>query len=376
MKCPDGRGKLLCLDKECPVCIDRRLLPIVREHWIDEKNIGVNPDTDVTRGSNKKYWFRCLKGCGHEAELVVCVQPRKCKYCSGHGPCCSNPECVTCEERRLSKYIRDECFIQEDNEGIDILTISRKSNKSLWLLCKRPECRHPMLLAVGEYTVNIGCKYCTGTDLCDDYNCDVCVNNRFSSHPMSIYWKSSNTIDTEDLRMHSHTRGMFLCPYCNNDYEASLHDVSSGYWCGCRGNITEGNVLEWVRETYPQYKIIPQMVFPSLPRKRYDITIDDVTIIIEVDGRQHYEQVPAWDPVEEVQRRDIEKIVEAINQGYTIIHISQIDIRNNYIDWRRLLTRTIRLYDYPIAIFISKDDVYDRVHIPRIKEKGIPVLII
>ena len=50
----------------------------------------------------------------------------------------------------------------------------------------------------------------------------------------------------------------------------------------------------------------------------------------------------------------------ALENGYTIIRISQLDIFHDKIDWQTLLTNVIKPYDEPCIKYLSSiDKLYD-----------------
>ena len=68
-----------------------------------------------------------------------------------------------------------------------------------------------------------------------------------------------------------------------------------------------------------------------------------------------------WDAPENVQAKDIEKIQKCIAGGYSIIHISQLDVWFNRYDWKKALQEEITaLLDVslPTCVFISSTDCY------------------
>jgi very-short-patch-repair endonuclease len=90
-------------------------------------------------------------------------------------------------------------------------------------------------------------------------------------------------------------------------------------------------------------------------------------ILIEVDGAQHFTQISNWDSPESVQVKDIEKINHCIHQGYSIIHINQLDIWNNVYDWEKVLKMEMeRLHEKePQCGFISSTPTYES-HISKL----------
>ncbi len=100
----------------------------------------------------------------------------------------------------------------------------------------------------------------------------------------------------------------------------------------------------------------------------FDFGIEEHRILIELDGIQHFEQVSNWENPENVQFKDVEKIHYSIANGYSIIHLFQVEVWNDRYDWKAVLKEHIqRLIEKkePRCIFISQKAMYDR-HISRL----------
>jgi very-short-patch-repair endonuclease len=89
--------------------------------------------------------------------------------------------------------------------------------------------------------------------------------------------------------------------------------------------------------------------------------IEHLKILIEVDGAQHFLQVMNWDSPEKTLERDVFKAKAAIQNGYSVIRISQEDIFNNTIDWQEMINDNVKEYSQPTCVYISKDpNLYDK----------------
>jgi very-short-patch-repair endonuclease len=90
-------------------------------------------------------------------------------------------------------------------------------------------------------------------------------------------------------------------------------------------------------------------------------------ILIELDGAQHFTQVSNWDSPETVQAKDIEKITKSVREGFSIIHIYQVDIWADKYDWKDVLEREIKRLSEAEAqcSFISQGQIYE-THISKL----------
>lgn len=140
----------------------------------------------------------------------------------------------------------------------------------------------------------------------------------------------------------SHLRGAG-CPYCLNK--------------------TEGILKKWLED---KYIIVPQATFDwckNIFHLPFDFCIEKYKLLIELDGRQHFEQVLNWDSPEEVAERDRYKEKCALENGYSIIRMLQEDVYYNREDWKSKLEQNIKQYTKPtILLFSPKYDELDIEH--------------
>jgi hypothetical protein len=88
----------------------------------------------------------------------------------------------------------------------------------------------------------------------------------------------------------------------------------------------------------------------------FDFCIEDLKILIELDGEQHFNQIYYWESPETVRKRDSYKMVKAKENGYTIIRLLWDDIYYDKNNWKLKLKNSIFFYDIPSVIFLS--DIY------------------
>ena len=84
----------------------------------------------------------------------------------------------------------------------------------------------------------------------------------------------------------------------------------------------------------------------------FDFLIEKYKIIIELDGRQHFEQVSNWENPKNVQKNDMHKMKKAIHNGYTIIRLLQNDVYNNKNNWKKNLIDNIKYHKNPCCILL------------------------
>jgi hypothetical protein len=129
--------------------------------------------------------------------------------------------------------------------------------------------------------------------------CSKCVNNISSN--IDDFIKKSNYIHNNKYDyscvnyINSFTPVKIICKK-HGEFEQSP-DVHLHKKCGCPYciNKTEFKFFEKIREIYPsikrQYKVEWCKNKSYLP---YDFAIEDLNIIIEIDGEQHFKQISNW----------------------------------------------------------------------------------
>jgi very-short-patch-repair endonuclease len=106
--------------------------------------------------------------------------------------------------------------------------------------------------------------------------------------------------------------------------------------CGCPSciNKTEFKFYEKIKELYPsikrQYKVKWCKNKLYLP---YDFVIEDLNIIIELDGDQHFKQISNWSSPEVQIENDKYKTNCANNNGFSVIRLLQNDVSKDNFDW-------------------------------------------
>jgi len=83
-------------------------------------------------------------------------------------------------------------------------------------------------------------------------------------------------------------------------------------------------------------------------------------VLIELDGRQHFEKVSNWGDPKETRENDIIKVINAIDNGYSIIHLLQEDVYYNTYDWKTKLINTINnIEEHKIVWLDNNTNIYD-----------------
>ena len=119
----------------------------------------------------------------------------------------------------------------------------------------------------------------------------------------------------------------------------------------------EQKLLAFLQKNFPT--IIYQAKFYWCQKKIFDYCIEELKIIIELDGKQHFFQVSNWENPEIISSRDIFKTKQAIKNGYTVIRLLQDDVLNDRTNWRDFLKNSCKKYDLIPRIIVSDTKKYE-----------------
>jgi very-short-patch-repair endonuclease len=152
---------------------------------------------------------------------------------------------------------------------------------------------------------------------------------------------------------------------CNKHGEfVQTPDIHINKKCGCPSciNKTEFKFYNKMQEFYPtikrQYKVEWCKNKFHLP---YDFAIEDLNIIIEIDGEQHFAQISNWTSPEIQIERDKYKMKCANENGFSVIRLLQIDISKDKFDWLdEIKVSILKITNEKIVqnIFICKNNEY------------------
>ena len=140
--------------------------------------------------------------------------------------------------------------------------------------------------------------------------------------------------------------------------------------CSLCKNKTEGKVLSFLQTI--SSSIISQAIFPWCRNPKtnklfkYDFYLPDLKLLLEVDGRQHYQQVSNWQAPEIQNERDLYKINQSILNGFTIIHMCQDEIWNDKINWEEQLRKELYLHPIPEFLIISQNETLHKILRPLV----------
>ena len=167
---------------------------------------------------------------------------------------------------------------------------------------------------------------------------------------------------------------LFINGTCDKQHivKQRLDHHLKGHGCEICVNKTEVKLYQWLQKKIPtvvkQYKAKWCVNISTGRELPYDFMIPDMKVIIELDGRQHFEHVLHWgNNVVEGIARDIFKMKKANEAGYKIIRLFQEDVYQNDEDWlNNNILSEITGSDRTDIFISSNDTLYDN-HIKAIE---------
>lgn len=343
----------LCDRESCELCFKRSFANSDKaQFWDVDLNKGVVP-RQVFLSSHKIFWFRCIS-CNHkfDSTLNQITNGKWCPFCANQ-KLCYNQTCKQCFAKSFASHEKSKYWNYDKNKILS-RDLFLNSHKKYWFTCEN--CYHDFDSTLNHITNGKWCPYCSNKKLCENDTCITCLEKSFSIHEKSKYWNYNiNNILPRHLFINSHEKCWFKCEK-DHVFDIKLDAISSGNWCRYCINKTEQKLQDRLKTDFPslQREISP----PWAKRKRYDFLIPELHVIIELDGPQHFMQISSWPSPENQHDNDVEKIMHAVDNGYSVIRIVQEDVLNDKYDWYS------ELYDNIIdskarVSFMCKNNEYD-----------------
>jgi very-short-patch-repair endonuclease len=197
-----------------------------------------------------------------------------------------------------------------------------------------------------------GCKICSG--------CYKSNNDEFAEKSKIIHGDIYDYSKVEYIK--ANEKVIIICKK-HGDFELTPNNHLNGQGCNLCINKTETKLYEIMKKIFPnlisQFK---QEWCKKLKHLPFDFCIPEYKIIIELDGRQHFQQVRNWSSPEEQFENDKFKEKCANNNGYSVIRLLQEDVFHDTYDWVKELcdaVEEIKTSNEITNIYLSKNDEYD-----------------
>jgi hypothetical protein len=199
--------------------------------------------------------------------------------------------------------------------------------------------------------------------LCGKESCKWCFDKSFAATSRGKYWSTKNKLKAWQVSRCSEKKFLLDCPDCDTCFLATISGVTNGTFCPKCRHKSGKNLTEHLEEVCDDDVILEATLAGCKDKKllRFDYLIKKYKLIIELDGAQHFKEVPFFKmDLKENQKRDLYKTNFAISKGYTVLRLLQTDVRNNKGNWKDRLKAHLRVHKKPRAILMdSKASNYD-----------------
>ena len=357
--CPYCANNRLCNEESCLSCYNNSFASHEKSKYWSNQN--TEQPRDVFKNSNKKFWFECHL-CKHTFDSPLCSITsggRWCPYCANQ-KLCNEESCLSCYDKSFASHEKSKYWSNQNTE--QARDVFKNSHKKFCFDCHL--CKHTFDSQLDSINKGQWCPYCANPPkrLCNEESCLSCFNNSFASHEKSKYWSNQNTEQPRDVFKSSGKKYWFDCHTCNHTFDSQLDNINKGRWCPHCVNKTETKLYEKISQIYPTLQRgFKQDWCKKIKHCPYDFCIPEHKIIIELDGRQHFQQVSNWCSPEEQFENDKFKEECANQNDYSVIRLLQEDVWYDRNDWVQQLCETIeeiKASDEITNIYLSKNNEY------------------
>jgi very-short-patch-repair endonuclease len=198
-------------------------------------------------------------------------------------------------------------------------------------------CKNISSIIFSNFQKGVRCMKCSSTEkLTYEY-----VYNYFKEQKCEL-------LETEYIN--TKIKMKYICK-CKNESSITFDSFQQGKRCKFCKNKTEKKLFSWLQKH--NFNVDTQVKFDWCKKKRklpYDFVIENLKIILELDGAQHFEQVSNWKSPEKTQKNDNLKNKLALKNGYRMIRICQQIVYSDKEDWENQLLKAINSKDKLIYI--------------------------
>jgi very-short-patch-repair endonuclease len=361
-RCPFCSHQKLCDDKDCKFCETNSFAAHPKaKFWSSQNELTAREVFPYSKG---KYYFDCAE-CKHTFHIrLKCIHEGIwCSYC-GHRKLCEKEDCDFCFKNSFASSIQAANWSKRNSLPARLVFFN--SNTFYEFDCLK--CKHSF--SVQPYTCKRsdktgGCGYCAHVKLCDTADCKWCYEHSFASVPLSEWWSAKNLVKPREIFRSVTTKYLFDCRDCGSEFGQYPSNITlAGSGCAFCKRKTETLFAKYLSVNFPEEKILREAKFDWCKKHNYlpfDFCIEILRLIIEIDGRQHFEQVGNWTSCKLTLKRDIFKMKQALLNGYSILRISQEDIWRDRFDWKTACKEHIKLHPTPSVFYLAKDlHLYDK----------------
>lgn len=170
-----------------------------------------------------------------------------------------------------------------------------------------------------KHTGPVPCKYCRKKRCrpCGVVDCEFCNANTLVAVP-GLLWSDKNTVEARTVWKNSYEKVWITCAGCERDVQQIAARIGK-FKCALCKSKTELKLYKYLRSLY---KTEAQVKFAWSPSHIYDFLVND-TIIVELDGSQHFAPIAHWKSGWEVAHTDVVKEKLALEHEHPMIRLLQ-----------------------------------------------------
>jgi hypothetical protein len=312
----------------CPFCAGRKIAlsnclaithPEIAAEWHLSKN-GVLTPYEVGLGQSKKVWWQCKNG----HEWISPVTNRINRYLGIKSTCayCLNQK-ISIEN---SLAYTDPALAKEWNHRniLKNTEVSRCCNKKVWWICKK---NHEWFASVINRTKGRNCPYCGNRKL-------SLTNSLFAVNPnLCKEWHpTKNRLLLPDMVFPGAKRKVWWICEKGHEWEMRLYQRTGPRKVGCpvcNESKGESKITAWLKTKNIHFE--RQKTFKECKNKfvlRFDFLITDQNILVEYNGKQHYQPIAFFGGKEallETQQNDKIKTDFCCKKDIKLIIISYLN---------------------------------------------------
>ncbi len=192
--------------------------------WNWEKNAEFNPN-QLTHGSHKKVWWKCIKGHEWQATIVDRNNRHGCPYCSNKRVLKGYNDLLT-----INPTLANEWNYEKNNE-LTPSDVMPNSGKKVWWKCKNG---HEWQATIGSRNGGRGCPYCSGYYVIKGQNDLQTVNPSLAKE---WNYEKNNGLTPTDVMPNSGKKVWWKCKN-GHEWQASINSRNNGIGCPyCSGRF-------------------------------------------------------------------------------------------------------------------------------------------
>lgn len=293
--CASGHG--------CPYCSGNRVLPgetdlatthpEIIDNWWDHGKNTLDPTKDVSKGSNRKVWWKCSAGHSWSADIKsVVIGGNRCKSCTGiilepgvNDFATQYPEIL-------------EMYHPVDGTDLGMVHRGNTSRKITWTCGK-----HEWVATVHSMGKGKKCPGCTSIEYTHPHLMELWSDN----NPLPPHRYSHGSEESVEWTCGKHT------------WSAGVYSVANGSRCPhCRPKFSrkEIEVIDHIRNVIGYSGEISTQNREFTGRKSIDIYIPEHKLAIEYNGMYHHRYIKSRSKYRDKEKRDM---VAAAGQKFMAI---------------------------------------------------------